>query len=320
MGRDLRRALPPAQFPPEADLRIRQRMAAAASPERPCTRRFAGRPVRWIASAVAAVLLVIGGAFYENQTKTVRSDLTGLAFADSAEVPSSLGVTQTPVEFRLETALPTLPEEAPVALLSNPKGAANPFFRYQDKEADAHRQGLPPADQSAAEKVAVEWLKKNDHWPSGPVDIVSRVASDQVVTVILGPAKGSPLYTVNEVPSIWVWVANGRVITVQGIWPERAIGAGTVPIKTAVEAWADLQAGKYPWLGIPSDAESFDLPQNPVMSVREVRLEQAMARAADDRQYLIPVVVFQGDVTDTHGQAHTVTAFVSAVRPESSGR
>lgn len=174
----------------------------------------------------------------------------------------------------------------------------------------------PPVSDEEARQSAERWLKQAGLYPAESVEThVQRIPrAPDVATVRMYPAAGSPFAAAGDVPSIGLTVRAGRVEMASGLWPAAVEEAGAVPLRTAQEAWADLQAG----IGVVSPWRRegiFDGADNPVVTVRDVRLGRALVRSLDDRWYFTPVVVFRGDTVDRSGQVRAVMAYVSAVKP-----
>lgn len=173
----------------------------------------------------------------------------------------------------------------------------------------------PVISDEEAVKVASDWLNKAGLYPAGDVTIrVYRTPkrADQSLVEIT-PAKGTPLAAAGDLPYVRVTLRSREVRDAYGIWPTGTAPAGEVPLRTAQEAWADLQAGIGAVVGTTDPFE--DSPAIPKMTIRSVSLDRALVRSLEDRWYYIPVVLFEGEIKDAQGKGHKALAYVSAVKP-----
>jgi hypothetical protein len=325
-GQALKRALPRAEVPADVAGRIGERMQAAMthSPATvvPFPRKPARRPLRWaVAAAIAAAVVVAGGLGIDRLGQgrlPGANTLAAVAHAAIQRMPTVLPSSNNDVTFRLETTLPVLPEQGTALMLAY-RGKSG--FHWLDPALEP-KWGAPPgppADLTEAEKLATAWLKEHGHYPSGPVTVTSihLEKEPQVAGVYFSPAPGSEFETRNSAPMIYVAVNEGKVFTAMGSWPDGVAGKIDVPLITAEQAWADLQAGNGVWIGMEVENKPFAYPSNPVLTVREIKLGRAQVYSTEDgHSYLIPVVVFEADVVDANGEVRQLSALVSAIRTE----
>lgn len=333
VGQELGRALPRPKTPANVSARIREQVDAAVRSGATGTvlpfPRRQGRPwLRWAGAIAAAVLIALSGVgsglFGHFGGENEAVDLDGpwffgpSALAGSGEIPSELTGTVNEVSFRLDTALPALPERAPVYTLTFGEGGIHGSSFYKMELTPDHLPGQPAIGRTAAEELAAAWLKERGLYPEGPLEVLTFISQDepQYASVHFFPGPGHEFYSMNEHPRIWLGLNGETVFAMERSWPEAMKGSMTAGLKTAAEAWADLQANNEVWIGGASDEEPLDLPPNPVLTVKRVELNRAWARSADDRFYLIPVAVFHSNVTDIQGRVREVYALVSAIRPE----
>ncbi len=170
------------------------------------------------------------------------------------------------------------------------------------------------SDEEAA-KIASDWLEKAGLYPPGNVSVrvfrTQHRADEAVVEV--APAKGSPLAVADGLPNVQVALWSREVRSAYGLWPSGTTTAGEVPLRTAEEAWADLQAGIGAVVGSADPFVAW--PENPHMTIQTISLDRALVRSLENRWYYIPVVLFEGEVKDAQGQGHKALAYVSAVKP-----
>jgi hypothetical protein len=325
-GRALRRALPRAEVPADVAGRIGERMQAAMT-QNPATvvpfpRKTVRRPLRWaIGAAVAALIILTGGLGIDRLGQGRLPDantLAAVAHAAIEKMPTVLQSSKNDVTFRLDTPLPVLPEQGTALTLAY---RGEPGFYWLDPELEPQWDTPPgpPADLAEAERLATAWLKEHGHYPSGPVTVTSvhLQREPQVAGVYFSPAPGSEFETRNTAPMVYVAVNEGKVFTAMGSWPDGVAGKINVPLITAEQAWADLQAGNGVWIGMEVENKPFAYPPNPVLTVREIKLGRAQVHSTEDgHSYLIPVVVFEADVVDANGEVRRLSALVSAIRTE----
>ncbi|MDB4894941.1 MAG: hypothetical protein JWN15_1203 [Firmicutes bacterium] len=148
-------------------------------------------------------------------------------------------------------------------------------------------------------------------YPPDPVSTsVSGTGAD--IDVDFTSAKGSPLAAADDLPGIHVWIRSGKIFQASGMWPKSSSPAGDVPLRTAREAWADLQAGTGAVVGTVGRVNA-ELQSH--MTIHSVSLDRVLVRSLENRWYYIPVVLFEGEIKDTKGQGHKAIAYVTAVKP-----
>jgi hypothetical protein len=263
---------------------------------------------------------------------------------------------QNGFQYRLETDLPNLPGEAPfwtvrfadsVAGLDKVRAKMG-YSEYPDQpnalfgiddgswtyrvdtgiaghqlqpgEAPPPEPQGPPAQPAETERIALAWLKQAGLLPKGPLEMHAYAdpARPQYGYLSVRPGRESRLgSSVGGGPGLGVTVLSGKVIAAGALWPEAVNQAGTVPLRSVADAWADVQAGvgvqfeSDPW--VRSDAI---YPDHPTLAIQKVRLDRTLVQSLDSRWYMIPVFVFSGTVDDLSGQAHPMAAYVSAVKPQ----
>ncbi|MGE5675594.1 MAG: hypothetical protein ACM3XM_17230 [Mycobacterium leprae] len=280
--------------------------------------------------------------------------LSGIALAATPSAPALVQQMDPGLRYRLVAPLPALPATGLIqsvqlpndaALLQSVKkglGVAAPIQTEWDKipfitPKTGHRMGpfllgvnsrwwydagtsptpasaSSPADYGQARTVAEAWLKQAHLYPSGPLDVTAEQNRGGLIEIAFYPAAGSPLAAGGDYPGIRVGVWDGRVTSALGLWPDQVTDLTSVPLRSAAEAWADLQAG----IGVisPERPELIEPAPDPTMTIREVRLDRALVQSLDKHWYFIPVVLFRGDVMGADGKPHEQLVYVSAVKPQ----
>jgi hypothetical protein len=343
VGEQLRTAMPQVQAPPELVDQIRRQLAAQPThrplPRRPLRRAVptsSARWVRWVTVAAAVALLVMSGTVQWPGGR--RLELTApMAFAGSLATPlPAQPHWETGWQYRLETELPALPgldaayeavypadkwldrARRRLGLALTPDAVGNPGWLGGTPSGwsynpDSELPASPGGDPKEAEKTAVSWLKKAGLYPSGPVTITSAALADEV-QVTIRPAPGSKVAAAGGAPFVSLRIRGASIAAAGGSWPESLRKLDDVALRTADEAWGDLVAGIGVSLvvGAPRTVHI----DHPEMVVRQVELSRAMVQSLDYRRYVIPVVLFRGDVLGSDGVRYPAEASVSAVKPQ----
>jgi hypothetical protein len=337
VGEQLRTAMPQVQAPPELVDQIRLKLAArAVSAPPPGPRTWRAKLVRWVAAVAAIALVVMSGTLWRRDGQ--RLELSSpIAFADSiaAALPTQPH-WETAWQYRLETELPVLPALGPayeavfpadqwldrarrkLGLALTPDAPGKPGWLGGTPSGWSYNPGSelsasPGGDPKAAEQTAISWLKKAGLYPAGPVIVSTEVVPDEV-QVTIRPASGSKVAAASGYPAIFVRVRGSSIVAAYGSWPDSLSTLDDIALRTAAEAWADLEAG----IGVSLQV---DLPRSvsidrPEMVVRQVELGRAMVQSLDFRHYYMPVVLFRGDVVGSDGVRYPAEAYVSAVNPQ----